>query len=391
MEEYNETAAPKDQQEELDDLELSQNWYYGATLWATDWTTETVINQLRKKNINLSPRFQRRDAWDKNRKSRFIESLILGLPVPQIILAEDKRKRGSFIVIDGKQRLLSLRQFFSNNDDNEFGQLILSGLDDVKKLNGLTFDNLQDDDTLCEELNTFENQTIRTVVIRNWADEKYLHSVFLRINGNSVQLSPQELRQALHPGPFSDYVDDFSAESAELQKALKLKKPDFRMRDAELALRYFSYRKFADRYEGNLKKFLDETTDHFNKKWDSEESSVVKYSEQFEFSLATCRKVFGEKNYLRKWNGTKFEGRINRAVFDVMSYYFSDQRVAQRSLENKKDVVSSFKELCEQNSDFLTSIETTTKSKEANTKRFGIWAERLSYITGQKIKSPMDR
>src|SRR5689334_22460988 len=104
-----EDLLPEDQQEDFEDLDLDVEWFTGPTLWSTDWTTETVVSQLRRGNINLNPRYQRRNAWDNSRKSLFIESLVLGLPIPQIILAEEKGKKGSFIVIDGKQRLLALR------------------------------------------------------------------------------------------------------------------------------------------------------------------------------------------------------------------------------------------------------------------------------------------
>jgi hypothetical protein len=82
-----------------------------AVLHGTDWTTETIVNQLKRGNIILNPSFQRRDAWTRQQKSRFIESLILGLPIPQIVLAESKSNRGRFIVLDGKQRLLSILQY----------------------------------------------------------------------------------------------------------------------------------------------------------------------------------------------------------------------------------------------------------------------------------------
>jgi hypothetical protein len=82
-----------------------------AVLWSTDWTTETILNQLERGNIELNPSFQRREAWNDVKKSRFIESLILGFPVPQIVLAERKDKKGAYLVIDGKQRLLALRRF----------------------------------------------------------------------------------------------------------------------------------------------------------------------------------------------------------------------------------------------------------------------------------------
>ena len=206
---------------------------------------ETIVNQLRRGNINLNPRFQRRNAWNTLRKSLFVKSLILGLPVPQIILAEEKGKKGSFVVIDGKQRLLTLRQFSARPEGDDFEQLRLTGLSDQPELNGLTYGALQQNDQFASKLNNFDNQTIRTVVIRGWKDERYLYSVFLRINTGSVQLSPQELRQALHPGSFSDFIDDVSVDHVGVKRLLKLRDPDFRMRDVELVLRYFAYRNFA--------------------------------------------------------------------------------------------------------------------------------------------------
>lgn len=80
-----------------------------AVVSATDWTTETIINQNNKGNIALIRNFSGRDAWDAHRKSRFIESLILGLPVPQLVLAASHERKGAYIVIDGKQRLLSYK------------------------------------------------------------------------------------------------------------------------------------------------------------------------------------------------------------------------------------------------------------------------------------------
>jgi len=84
----------------------------------SDWTTETIFNQLVRGNIELNPRFQRRDAWDITRKSRFIESLILGFPIPQIVLAANRQEKGKFIVLDGKQRLLTIMQFYGGSDEN---------------------------------------------------------------------------------------------------------------------------------------------------------------------------------------------------------------------------------------------------------------------------------
>jgi len=314
--------------------------------------------------------------------------LILGLPVPQIILAEDKARRGSFIVIDGKQRLLSLRQFTADKSGDEFTPLYLSGLDDRQDLNGKTYFDLKNSGQFRDDLNSFENQSIRTIVIRNWKDDRYLHSVFLRINTGSVQLSPQELRQALHPGPFADFIDDFSVKSEALQEALKITEPDFRMRDAELVLRYFAYQFFAHDYNGNLKAFLDHAVDHFNRNWDKTKESVESSANAFESSLGSIRHVFGERDELRKWNGTIYEKRINRAVFDIMMYYISDVALRREFVKKARRIKTEFEKLCTKDAEFRSSIEATTKSVGANQIRFQRWKETLERVTGRKVESP---
>src|SRR5713101_4190063 len=80
-------------------------------VYSRDWTIATIISQIEQKNIDLNPKFQRRNAWDDARRSKLIESLVAGLPVPEIVLAEDPKKKKAFIVIDGKQRLLTVSGF----------------------------------------------------------------------------------------------------------------------------------------------------------------------------------------------------------------------------------------------------------------------------------------
>ena len=150
------------------------------------------------------------------------------LPVPQLILAERTGKKGSFIVIDGKQRLRTIKRFAAKDDDSYFMPLKLNGLKELKRLNGKTYEGIKASDKLRHDRAAFENANIRTVVIRNWKQEEYLYEVFLRINTGSVQFSPQELRQALHPGPFSEFLNEESGKLEELKRALNLAQPDFR-------------------------------------------------------------------------------------------------------------------------------------------------------------------
>jgi hypothetical protein len=333
--EENDFIEYENQIENEDDIGgLDQNLFSNAVVSGNDWTAETIINQINKGNIQLNPDFQRRDAWDKIRKSRFIESLILGLPVPQIVLAESKDRRGTYIVLDGKQRLLSIRQFSATAEDEVYEPLKLSKLDIRKDLNGKSLESLKNDLVLFDDLSAFENQPIRTVVIKNWPNEAFLYYVFLRLNTGSVSLSPQELRQALHPGKFVSFLDKSSSESIALKEILKLKKPDFRMRDAELLLRYYTFKNFINNYAGNLKSFLDDCCLHFNNTWDSDQEKIEEQLNSFELAHQVIKSIFRNNAY-RKWTGSGYENRFNRAVFDILILSFSEE-VTRESCRGKE-------------------------------------------------------
>jgi hypothetical protein len=376
---------PEDEDSDATDSVTSED-ITRAVVTDTDWTTETILSQLNRGNIQLNPRFQRRDAWTKPRKSRFIESLILGLPIPQIVLAEDKERRGKFIVLDGKQRLLALRQFavgssFTTDEEEVFRGYSLSGLEVRDDLSRVTLKKMEKDDQYLDDLNAFLNETIRTVVVRRWPNEEFLNLVFLRLNTGSVKLSPQELRQALHPGPFTDYLDDTASESIALQKALRIDKPDFRMRDVEVLLRYFGFRYLLPEYTGNLKKFLDDTVKLLNESWEESAESIKDIGRECETAIGITFEVF-ESNAFYRWSGQRYEGRFNRAVFDIMTFYFSQKTVGAAALQHKDAVETAFKELCENDPRFVESIQTTTKTPLATHRRLALWGRALAKAIG---------
>lgn len=358
-----------------------------AVLWSTDWTVETIFRQLEKNNIELNPEFQRREAWNDKKKSLFIESLFLGFPIPQIVLAERRDSPGSYIVIDGKQRLLTIRRFCASETDPTFTPFALEGLSIRSNLNGLTHSDLQSESKYAADIRFFENQTFRTTIIRNWPSEDFLYAVFHRLNTGSVPLSPQELRQALHPGPFLTFADTFTQESSVIPLLLKKDKPDFRMRDVELFVRFFAFRKFLPRYNGNLKQFLDETCLSLNNNWHLEKASCHTSAAKLEAAIELTFEIFGKDGAFRKWTGDGFENRFNRAVFDVMIYYFADIKTKPTAAVAKK-IKSAFQQLCAEDTDFLKAIESTTKSIEATITRLEKWGDSLSEILRQKVKVP---
>src|SRR3972149_904864 len=365
------SSAGEENEEELKTDYL--NKLTDVVTWSTDWTVESLINQLERGNIDLNPRFQRRDAWNIVKKSRLIESLIYGLPIPQIVLAEDKKKKGRFIVVDGKQRLITLQKFCkSENNSQDF--LVLKGLRN-DELNDLSYKGLETKFSGLYE--NFLNQSIRSVIIKNWPSDNFLYTIFFRLNTGSLSLSPQELRRALKPGPFMDFVDDFSQDSKEIKEILKLSKPDYRMRDIDLVIRYYAFRNFANNYKGDYKSFLDDTCEVFNKEWPKKEKIVKEQAEELNLAIRLCVDIFGKDSVFRRWKGRKYEPRMNRAIFDVLVYYFSISKNKNSFLRNKRSVKEKFNELCTSDSRFIKSISRNTNNMIETSTRFVMWGEIL--------------
>lgn len=373
--------------ENYDDLRVTLDELHEAVIWGTDWTAETIVNQIDKGQIDLRPKFQRREAWDDYRKSAFIESVIAGLPIPQIILAERKDKKGTYLVIDGKQRLVSLRRFFSKTDDRNYPPLRLKGIALLPELNNKTYEEICGDTILNNYISQVENQPIRTIVIKNWPNEEFLFNVFLRLNTGSLPLSPQELRQALHPGPFLDFCDDFSMKSEPIKQLLNIKRPDYRMRDIELVVRFFAFKYFINDYNGNLKKFFDETVNSLNQCWSKQERNIVQHAESLNQAISLGFDIFEGKPF-RKWKNSAFDTRFNRAIYDIMVYYFSNNSIFEAARNNKETIKNAFTELCSEDTDFLSSFEFSTKNIIPTQYRFRIWGEKLSSILSIPVSIP---
>ena len=137
-------------------------------------------------------------------------------------------------------------------------------------------------------------------------------------------------------------------------------------------------------YNGNLKYFLDETTRRLNEEWPTRDAEIYEQVAGMESALSFTRNAFGDRNYLRKWNGEYFESKKNRAVFDIMLHYFSRADVRESLANRGEDIQQRFIELCN-NELFRTSLETTTKSIEANLIRFNRWGEAVEELSGLNL------
>jgi uncharacterized protein with ParB-like and HNH nuclease domain len=367
VEEMLAVTIPNDQQEDEDDLPKTVS-FKDAVVMNADWTIETINSQINKGNIDLQPGFQRRAAWDDTRKSRLIESIIVNMPVPNIVLAENKEHRGRFIVIDGKQRLLSINEFLK-------GTYTLRGLDMRSDLNGRAYSQLPDADK-----EFLDNSTIRATVIKNWQDENFLWATFYRLNSGSLPLSPQELRKALIGGKLLESIEGYLITSQAFH-GLFGGQLDKRMRDSELVLRFIAYDRSLEKYRGDFKKFLDETTKFYESDWFNGEPDVGSRYERLDMALNAAFQVFGGDCF-KKWLGTKYERVINRAVFDCVARFFAEEAIAEASISKKADVEAAFKALCLE-PDFKDAVEKTPKTVGATTSRISMWGEKLAQTIGR--------
>lgn len=370
--------------EEVEITESVQEDFHNIVTAPADWTVGSLFSQIGRQ-IDLNPEFQRRGVWSKKAKSSFIESLFLNIPIPQILLASNIEKKNKFIVLDGKQRLLTISEFLNGRYDDG-RKFKLSGLRILGELEGKTWEQIR---ALEDWSDILLNHTQRTAVLRNWTHESTLYEIFHRLNSGSVKLSPMELRMSLHPGPFLKYSIEKTEEVTAIHRLLRLSRPDKRMADVELFVRHLAFNDDEIEYRGNLKAFLDQTCRIYNERFLDEDffENLQNCYANFLISIDSAIEIFG-KNVCRKWKNGDFENRFNRAVFDIIIGSLSDDAARQVALKNKERVVELYVELSRDNRDFVNSLETTTKSIEATRTRFECWYNAMNDAFGTTLAIP---
>ncbi|MET4219416.1 hypothetical protein ABIB00_004637 [Bradyrhizobium sp. LB14.3] len=367
-----------DWNEELEE-EVSVSEPRNLVVFSRDWTVETIVRQIERENIDLNPKFQRRNAWTDEKRSKLIESLLIGVPVPEIVLAEDQSKKGAFLVIDGKQRLLAVAGFLEPKF--EFWKVPkLRGLKTRSDLNAKSFVELgssaqgQQEESESEDQRGLRNADIRCTIISNYKDVGVLYDIFYRLNAGSVPLSSQELRQVLNRGPFADFIIESTNKELPLHTVMRLEEPDARLRDAEILLRYIAFSKYGDDYDGNLTPFLDATMVKMNKGWAADrKAEATGLFDQFNTGTERLLQVFPANKVGRKFV-KDWESRFNRALFEVQVYYFA--RIPEQAfIAHQQGFVEAFKAFSSTKRAFQDSIETTTKTKERYFTRFDLFRE----------------
>lgn len=218
--------------------------YFGA-----DFDVDGIVRRLASGNLivpsfNPPPAddadyagFQRGFVWTKSQKDRFIESLLLGYPVPGVFLVE--RPRREYLILDGQQRIRTLHDFVSGIDSTTGKTFRLRYVSSNALYHNKSFDELSDADRNLLN-NTFIQATV--VIPRDRAKLQGVYQLFERINSGGTNLQPQEIRIALYAGSRVDTLREMN--ESESWRALFGKRHS-RLKDTELILRYLALRRVA--------------------------------------------------------------------------------------------------------------------------------------------------
>ena len=234
------------------------------------------------------PDYQRDMAWDDRRQSKFIESVMIGLPIPYVFVSDVGRGELDDIgegrdvdsrleIVDGSQRIRTLARFLTDD-------LKLSDLQKLPALNGFRFSDLP-----LSRQRRFNRQTIRMIELTEKADEDVRRDIFERINTGSVDLSDMEKRRGIQDGPFVQFLS-LCAQDELFHELAPISDASIKRREREeFVLRFFAYLNQAEKFEREVYKFLD---DYVRERNNDSALDVGQMQAEFEGMLRFVNKHF---------------------------------------------------------------------------------------------------
>lgn len=338
----------EDYAEDADELQVEE---YDITVSPNDFNVMTLHSFVESGAVRI-PGFQRNFVWDLGRASKLIESLILGLPVPQLFLYEQEHNK--FLVIDGQQRLMSIYYFIKKRFPRKENRVELRSIFDSEghipeeilhndsyfqpfnlRLNekipnhpstfkGLNYATLGDYKT------QFDLRPIRNIVVRQNmpSDDSAIYEIFNRLNTGGITLSPQEIRTSMYHSEFYKILYNINSLS-EWRRILGQPVPDLHMKDIEFLLRGFATLVDGDNYAPSLAKFLNQ----FSKKCKNQRPEQNVYCRKlFESFLKACSNLPNDAFKSKKNN--RFNVALYEAVFTAAcEKAFSERHVVDGEID----------------------------------------------------------
>lgn len=338
------------------------------TTQAYDKSVSDIVRMIDDKDIRLDPDFQRNYVWDNKKASMLIESIILNVPIPVIYVSQEEDD--SWSVIDGLQRLSSLKRFFD-------GKFKLSGLEILSDLNKSDITTLNP-----KALRMLKNGLLRVIMITHDSNEEIKYDVFMRLNTGSVHLTEQELRNCLYRGTLNKFLKEV-VQNQKWLELMGLKEPHKRMADREMVLRFLAICKNWDSangilngYKGRMKSFLNAFMKE-HKDIKGQESN--EWKQLFEETVEKVYLVYGEYAFRRQGLDGMREKTINRAIIDVIMLS-ATQHSLEELMANKEKIAQRFIEMTNNDVEFRNSIKIGTSDTKVITLRLSTWCNEVNRI-----------
>lgn len=360
-----------------DETTLSEEYSikeYDVTASPNDFNLKTLFDFVDSGALVI-PGFQRNYVWDIGRASKLIESILLGLPIPQIFLYEESRNR--FLVIDGQQRLMSIfyfikqrfprkekrveiRRIFGEHghipqdileDDTYFRKFNLALSDPMpghkNRFHGINYSTLGDMKL------SFDMRTVRNVIVKQNLpedDDSAVFEIFNRLNSGGVNLTPQEIRASLYHSKFYDMLFKINNDER-WRRLLDSEEADLHARDVEILLRSFAMLVDGSSYKPSMVKFLNRFSS--NSKKLSEDK--IEYLKDLFYSFLESSTELPEKIFF----GSR--GRFATLFFEAVFAAVTSQSFSQKTLVSKKLDAEKIKRLF-QDDEFIEASQTDTAS-----------------------------
>lgn len=297
---------------------------------------DAIIRRFKQGTIIMHPDFQREEVWNRETKSRLIESLLLRIPITMFYVSADEE--GKLTVVDGLQRLSAIRDFVLKEDYKPTNS---KALGDGMRLQGLEFLTDYEGKTFNELPISMQNRINETeftfTIINPGTPDEVKRNIFKRINTGGEGLKPQEIRNALYAGKSTELLR-ILATSPAFTKATTSSVRSNRMESYEVVLRGIAFMlRDADSYpkNGNMDKFLGDTMVILNSYPDFSDREILrlekmegldlnsvkkdrieKIEEIFKLAMKRAKTLFGTHAF-RKSYGTKRRTPINKALFEL--------------------------------------------------------------------------
>jgi hypothetical protein len=246
--------------------------------YLTDFSIELLATKMKDHEFEI-PDYQREFTWENSRKSRFLESLLIGLPIPFLFFWESPSS-GKLEIVDGSQRLRTIEQFI-------FGGLPLGELETLTELSGMKFSDLS-----IPRQRKIKNRSIRGIVLNEHADEQARFEIFDRINTGSKLAKKAEIRRGALTGPFLDLVISL-ADQEDFKKLALIPEKSVQLREREeLITRFFAYGDGLEGYHDRPSDFLFQYAKRMNDYFTMHPPMVREYRERFVNTMKFVAKVF---------------------------------------------------------------------------------------------------